>query len=457
MAANETRNQVLSPLDWLMPRSRIVQILCFSSCDEQLPQILLNGLVDTVADVPYLLRGVFDGDFPKGSVMLSEPNQSVHDLLVCQDRCQDVDYDQIKAAGFPPSAFIRADIFPSVTLARDGSSPAFRAVLSAVKGGFLLCVSVHHSTTDITGMGFLLRLWASHCGKPGQCGKPVFDSSRDAMIGLKGPATKAFPSLLHLRNVEGSKASKEIERPEGYETAILKISKRALQALKSEVNECLSHLEITWVSTGDIVTAMLWSAMVDAEDSLKGLDGMSSAESHKPISCPIRIPVNVRGLLSPPLSANYLGAAFCIVTAYSSKQDLRRAASSINRAECAQNLAKVAVEVRRAIKTVSKAKVLEMLGYLSAAQDITGIQLGPEAADISIVSWADQGIYEADWGSVIGFCEAVRLPRFKSKRYPIILPRLQNGDMEVILSLEASAMRLFKSRGILQTIPLHFL
>lgn len=100
------RHNRLSPVDWMMPRSYISQILCFPSTSPQVHQILKDGLAGTLADVPFLTYGVVDGSLPKGSVMLNETSQSLDDLFQIKDLSATTDYVSSKSAHFCPCHLI---------------------------------------------------------------------------------------------------------------------------------------------------------------------------------------------------------------------------------------------------------------------------------------------------------------------------------------------------------------
>ncbi|KAK5987991.1 O-acetyltransferase PC-16-like protein [Cladobotryum mycophilum] len=436
----------LSPIDWLMPRSYISQILCFESTSLRIPEALKDGLAGLVKDVPYLLCGVIDADAPQGSVGLSEPYQTLDDLFSQRNLSAEVDYTELKSNNFPPLAFNELNIFPEDLASEDGhSQPVFRAVLSLVRGGFLLHVSVHHSTTDIVGFGALLKIWASHCntGSSTPLGFSISWLDRDAIC--KAPAKHAsidMPLLLNATKQTGDLQSQNSMDSSEMETSIFRFFAGSLQGLKTEVTKQLP-VEIPWVSTGDILTALLWSAIVFAE-SEREIDFLAVTEPPQGTKlCQIRIPVNFRNRYAPPLPHEYLGAAFCVTLATAEEADLL-SISARNRETLVPALARVAAAIREAINRVNKDEVDGMIEYLASQKDLKGIKLGPANAGMSMVSWADEGIHDLYWGSDIGRCEAVRLPKLKSRRYPIVLPRLPTGDLEVLISHQEKIMNRLK-------------
>ncbi|OTA99798.1 hypothetical protein M426DRAFT_252294 [Hypoxylon sp. CI-4A] len=447
----------LSPLNRLMPRGYVRQMLCFPSTHADVAEVLKAGLAGVVADVPYLLSGVATSNDSK-HVSLSEPYQTLEDLYSEQDISDVINYEVIKRQSFPPSAFAVPDIIPSDTQPPfSNPAPVFRARLSLVKGGFILCIAVHHCTTDITGFGALLKIWASYC-KAGVSTAAGFDRTwlnrrdlleRPGMFAKQAPTS--IPELLHVREPdEHAKLVGVSSRPSDLTTGIFFFPQETLYALKKVVNDYIaSEGSAGWVSSGDILTALLWSAILDAEqDPAAGVEGFNT------IGCP----VNFRSRLKPPLSPDYLGAAFVMTTATVLREDLVSFATgaspsnidTLSDSASISRLAKIATTIRASLQRVDEEIVRNVLAYLDTApNDHPPIILGPRHDGISIVSWADQSAYELDWGEIVGKCDAVRLPKLVYKRYPIVLPRIPNrdnetgGGLEVIVSFDKQIFERF--------------
>jgi hypothetical protein len=235
------------------------------------------------------------------------------------------------------------------------------------------------------------------------------------------------------------------------ESLIFNFQKERLQSLKAEVTSYLPH-ETTWVSTGDILTAVLWSATAFAELQGDAKSACGTAVSEKDERA-IRIPVNFRSRYKPPLPGNYLGAAFGIYLATAREIDLEHIATGADADKVVfiSALARVAAAVRRAVDLVKGENMRSVVEYLVAQKDLKNIELGPQNTrpSPSIVSWADESIYDLDWGCEIGNCDAVRLPRLKNKRWPIVLPRRQNGDLEVFVRLKEKQMDILESAWVI--------
>ncbi|KAI0172190.1 hypothetical protein GGR52DRAFT_458072 [Hypoxylon sp. FL1284] len=450
----------LSPLDKLMPRGYVRQMFAFPSLHPNVSRVLKAGLAGTVSDVPYLLSGITTTEDQKRISLISEPYQTLEDVYSEQDLSDIVDYAIMKQENFPPSAFtVPGMIAPDTQPPFPNQAPVFRARLSRVRGGFVLCVAVHHCTTDITGFGALLKLWASHC-RTGASAAAGFDPAwldRGALLERSNAAGRppplSVPELLHVKGpADIARLAGAAARPSDPTTCIFFFPQKHLRLLKDVVNELIvSQGDAGWVSSGDILVTLLWSATLAAElgPASSGPDGDNT----------VGFPVNFRSRLDPPLPLDYLGAAFVMTTATSSRTDLvslaRNAGSPSGETPLhpasIEKLAKIASTIRSALRRVDEASVRDVLMYLDdVPEDHPPITLGPHHDGISLVSWADQSTYELDWGDVVGRCDAVRLPKLTYKRYPIVLPRVpagvngSEGGLEIIVSFDRQVMDKFQ-------------
>lgn len=362
------------------------------------------------------------------------------------------DYCSLKAENFSPSSLDGLDIFhTNLSVSDVGPLPVFRATLSLVRNGHLLCVSVHHSTTDITGFGALLKIWASYC-RTGSSRYIQFANNwldRGRLSNTPTDASPRCPEFLHTLNIPKTREDPASIKFADMESSILIFQRERLKDLKAEVIGRLPR-GMSWVSTGDILTAVLWSAIVFVELQDDANLARNTAFLEKGEHA-IRIPVNFRSRYTPPLPRDCLGAAFGISLATARESDLKHIAAGAENVLFLSSLARVAAAVRGAVNLVEGGNMRSVVGYLAAQKDLTNIQLGPHNSIHSIVSWADEGIYDLDWGK-IGYCEAVRLPRLKNKRYPIVLPRHTNGDVEVFVRLPKKQMENLKNQWVMRPV-----
>ncbi|KAH8673524.1 transferase family-domain-containing protein [Xylariales sp. PMI_506] len=466
MGNAESRVSNLSPVDWLMPRSYVCQILCFPTTTRGIFPVLKAALQRTVQDVPFLLEGVTDLNRPQGAVRLSgDSGEHLEDLLSYWDLTRVLDYAKLREKGFSPASLTVMGIRPpALKQPYPDPEPVFRARLLPVAGGALLFVAVHHSVTDITSVGTILKIWANHC-RGGSSADLGFDPSwldRGPLSALaKSVAPPPEPPALLQVSEPTPVATAD------YETRVFRFPPEALKALKTSANEQVSvtqALGVDWISTGDVLTALLWSASTWAEWQVEGEangTGDAVAAAAADDTCVATVPVNIRSKVEPPLPEQYLGAAFSMAPIEVTRADLLALSSSADllispsnatagrdagATAAASTLARIAAKVRIAINSVTADAVRASLAYTLAQPDITAFQLTTGGGTLPFISWAAEGVYQLDWGQVLGRCEAVRLPNLVAKRYPLVLPRLPDGSHEAIVCFDKGTMERFASR-----------
>ncbi|KAI1178285.1 hypothetical protein F4777DRAFT_538088 [Nemania sp. FL0916] len=470
----------LSTLEGFMPYAYVRQIYCFPTTDPlSAIDVLSRGLIGLAQDVPYILSRIIRDE---SGIAVSAICQKPEDLLSWNDLSESISYAALQAANFPPHVFLAPGIVPPDTITPYPASPAvLRVRASIVDGGLVLCVALHHAVTDIAGFGALLRLWAAHCRgeSSGDIGfhaswldrSPLFVSATANPSTLSDKAP--MPDLLHILTPEekarATAARAQITKND-YRTCILYFPQQRLRTLKDAVNTYVAAQDPgTWVSTSDVLASLLWSAIITAqEDSeISKSNTVADTRGDNERSSTLSFPVQFRSILQPPLPRDFLGAAFVMMSARVLHSDLRLISRPVHDssadAETEQllsavditTLARTALAIRQSIQNIDDIAVREVLAYLEThANANSGEQLvlGPPRYDsaggsgTSVVSWADQGVYELDWGESLGPCDAVRLPKMGTERAPIVLPRVPsvNGDgggLEVIMSYEGGIMQ----------------
>ncbi|KAI1741760.1 hypothetical protein F4680DRAFT_59844 [Xylaria scruposa] len=478
----------LSPLEGLMPRAYVRQIYCFPTSSPSAISTLSQGLTGLARDVPYVLsRVISDKSRTGSSVAVGTQYYSPEDIFSWHDLSASINYAPLKAGHFSPSAFLAPGIVPPDSISPYPASPAvFLARASLVKGGLILCVAVYHAVVDITGFDVLLKIWASHCrdGTSREIGFNASWMNRSLLFSSVNPpkpsAHAPMPKLLHIRTPEelarlasrsqaGNVAGSGLK---SYRTGIFYFPLQQLRVLKDAVNALvISQEPESWVSTSDILSSLLWGAIIEAEGNYSLLDtNENEADADNDIrTSTLSFPVQFRSALRPLLPRDFLGAAFLMTNAKVPHRDVCRISPIRTNSERGARdqevekvgnpvdipiLAKVALAIRKSVQRIDDAAVREVLKYLEAHTDINAeapLILGPPRYDArgsgaSVVSWADQHVYELNWGDAIGSCDTVRLPKMSYQRDPIVLPRVPslNGDdggLEVIMSYEESTLQ----------------
>lgn len=431
------QESILSVVDCLMPWVYVSQLLYFPTCDSLSPQVLRDGLSLTLKAAPCLAQNVYRKGQPKGHFALMGPPASIDELFRWQATDQ-IDYVNLKANNFPFPTSDATFLKPSETRQPlPYPAPVFRALLTMVKGGSILCVAIHHATTDITGLGSILKMWATNCraGSLESIGLNPKWLDRTAFR-LSATPVNEMPHSLHIRTPEDKARSGRPIATAAFDMRMFRFPETVLRKLRAEVSQDLQSHGVEWLSTNDVLTALLWSAVVKAETDAKPTDGVKATFN-------VGIPVNCRRILRPPLPDGYVGPAIVKTVVTLDRETFLEAAHTGS----PRALTPIAAAVRRAILQVDSTYMRSALSFLESQDDLTNIQLGPPNDGDSIVSWAAEGVYELDWGDKIGRCESVRIQKLNGRRYPIIFPWLPTkpdveggGGLEVLISLEKTAM-----------------
>ncbi|KAK5626155.1 hypothetical protein RRF57_001870 [Xylaria bambusicola] len=491
----------LSSLEGYMPRTYVRQIYCFPTANPQAIKTLSEGLAGLAQEVPYVLSRIISdtaGTAESGAV-ISAPCHGPQDIFSCHDLSDIIDYATLKMGHFAPGAFLAPGIVPPDTIPPYPESPAILlARASLVSGGLILCVAVHHFVTDITGFDALLKIWASHC-RNGDIGfhaswtdrTPLFSGSESLPTRTFDPTS--MPNLLHTKikedAVRGTDQSCTEKGKKHYQTGVFYFPRQHLRALKDATNAHIaSQGPGSWVSTSDVLSAVLWRAIIGAQEHPYLRNRHVTHQSTRVST--LSFPVQFRSALRPPLPRNFLGAAFLMTGTMVPHEDVcrisdfrdfstslaqdkeLRAESHVNSAEMEglnsihiPALANVALAIRESVRGIDDATVRGVLAYLEAhslPNPETLLVLGPPRCEpggssTSVVSWADQCIYKLDWGDAIGRCDTVRLPKMAAKRDPIIMPHIPslNGDdggIEVIMSYEEDIMQRLTESSVMKRL-----
>ena len=181
-------------------------------------------------------------------------------------------------------------------------------------------------------------------------------------------------------------------------------------------------------STNDSLCAFFWHHMTKARNP------HNDATNSEKTSC-VGFAVNVRGRTSPPLPPTYLGnASFACVTQH----------LPINSLISASGLTVAAAAMRAAVNNFnSPSRIPLTIGLLSSrpdAQDFKFAFRGFLGPDLTSTSWADIGVYKREWGT-LGKPEGFRMPYEAADGAMAVLPRLEDGGLEVMACLETQAMK----------------
>ncbi|KAK4081314.1 uncharacterized protein Triagg1_2846 [Trichoderma aggressivum f. europaeum] len=452
--------EYLSPLDQILPRMYFGEILCFPSADTNLFPILQQGLSKVAASVPHLTSFVVHDDARPGRIRLERGRDNIDNILVnSNDPLEKMpDYQSLKRTSFP--IFPRSSLFypnvPNVPWAAPW--PVMRAEVTRVRGGFVLVVLVHHCVFDGVALSELLKMWATCCACHDSAQPPEISQVRLNRTVLQGEESKQenFPpaDIFKIVNKQSflSQTISLIKRTFNpilpkplsptWPITLYRLPHDKLQGLKQTMNQFAPKLGVRFLSTNDVVSALIWScATMAMSTSFQRWNLMSY--------CSTGVSVNIRSKIQPRLPDDFIGCAFGVAYIDMARTNLCAAAEVASY----ESIARVAAAIRHGVDGITNEKMKEILNYVDGQDDPTKLQWRPKKLnDFYISSWANQCIYNADWGPQIGKCDALRVAQIALAPMCVILPRRagfesKDGhcvDIELVVSLESLHMDRFK-------------
>lgn len=303
--------------------------------------------------------------------------------------------------------------------------PVLAAQANFIERGLLLTIGVHHSICDATGLDTILETWAFNtCAAAGSGSFSKYDPvSNDRMPLSRGlPAEVAdFPEyvILPTPQTDGPQMGPPAFEMPPMTSKIFYFSPENLVCLKTTAKA---------YSTNDALCAFFWHHMTLARNP-----STNTCDDNKTSS--IGFAVNIRGRTSPPLPSTYLGnASFMSITQ-------RLLVTSLKELE--SGLVVAAAAVRSAVNNSNKPNIVPLtIGLLSSrpnAQDFKFACHGFLGPDLTSTSWADIGARKRPWG-VLGKPDGFRIPYEGADGTMAVLPRLEDGGLEVMAALETRAM-----------------
>ena len=452
----------LSPLDFSMPNSYSHESLFFKTTSHSSKCIdtLKQALQATCTLIP-----IFNGKLaidPNGRPpVIFHGQYSVQKMLTVHNFADSVDYQDLKSACLHPEAersiAIREAVrllsaVPPYSLQSNGEAPVSRLTVAILRGGLAMTINFHHLVFDLTSIAVFLRILSAYCRGERLSPLPAECLSRDILPDLPKADYEHHLAALNetikpaaivkseTQTQEHKSGATAVEQelaspaPPPQVSAMIHFSARALAQLKADVT---AHLDPTigpaWITTNDALMALAWSCITVASPAYDtGKAGLRS---------PICLAINLRHRLSPPLPADYLGAAVCAPPFSLGIGALREAAMEL------KALAKLAQRIRAKVNTVDAEYVRRCFDMTSALpadgkekeKDETSFMPDGDV-DFTMNSWAEQGACLHNWGPDLGTVEcAVRLYARSPSVY--VMPELPNrGGLLVHTTLEGETM-----------------
>ena len=419
----------LSALDQIPPRRYTPFPLIFAIEPNEVAaalSILQQGFEQLTHDIP-LLGGYLCHATRKGEVVIKVPH-SRPELLI-QDFSTDTggfDSRYLPIAGVPPAS---------------DKIPLFAAQVNIVQGKIIVCICMHHALMDATAAASVIGRWAQWCRaiSMNSIAAPLEKGCLDRSLLVNGGQKNEEISLPSY--IMGDAAAEEHERilPSVSERPKIigkcfRINRHEISRLKDEIINFLRNngSSGTWVSTNDTLCAVLWQAIVRAR-----IDSRPRSEER---CSRLKIPVNVRRKMVPPLPEGYIGNA--VVDAKTDKSMAELAVWSISQ------LAHTAFAIRQAIASVNDKYVRALISAIDELDDISNVRANHERYlndDVVITSWLHLGLCDMDWGGMLGMIED-STPRWDGiDGICCILPRRRDGSVKLMIGLELGCMEKLES------------
>ena len=334
-------------------------------------------------------------------------------------------YENFRGAGAPASMLDATVLAPMKGFPEHYSdtdvTPVFIVQANFIPGGLLLCCAGMHNVMDATGLGQVVRMFATLCRGAALSADDVSAATLDrAYLPIALKPTQSPMSHPELAPKPGPATPTNAENVPTSVWSYINISASKLRSLKAE---CLRDLasDIAWVSTNDAVTAWFWRTITEARRSRVNTEKDTT----------LLRAISGRQVLDPPLLGNYLGN---VVICASCKLNMT---SLIERP-----LSSSAQAVRKATNKIDDHYVRSFASLISMEPDRNKISfsMNDPDHDFLISSWTSLPVYE-DFGNVIGQPEFVRRPTSPPwTNVCYIMPKRPDGSFDLLVSLREDDM-----------------
>ncbi|KAL2833625.1 transferase family-domain-containing protein [Aspergillus pseudoustus] len=470
----------LSPMDNVMPRFYTNLILFFRLAHNQdiheVHASLDKSLLRTLPSAPLLPGSAYeikdDDDQVHGRGRLEiRVHSSARPTLLFNDLTEDSDCEDLE--DLQQTALTVQKLIPPLGLPDtrpDGPGAlVFAAQANYIRGGLLLGLTEYHPVIDGASGTLLVRKWAENTRillqeEKGQADTaPRLDITPDShdpgilerlwheaenVPDYNQPETADDDTyrLIGLSAPNLTHPTVGLERqtsPPRMRSTIFYVSKASFAALRARADSDIQETEggssagkgTIRPGASDALMALLWRAICKArfppDEEQTQLLLETATESA------LDTTLNGRALFSSNLPWTYLGSLVFINTT-------RLPLSTLLAPET--TLGSIAQEVRTATDTITPSKLHEGFGLAATLSDYKALSY-PFATfagtEVCISSWLAWSLYDADFGSLLGCPETVRLPHGEFDavcRQCVVLPLQVHGGFEIVLSMKEEEM-----------------
>ncbi|CAO1605698.1 hypothetical protein XANCAGTX0491_009203 [Xanthoria calcicola] len=405
------------PVEQESRRSEVVRLLQQASGDLVKAIPILAGQVENHKDAS--TDALISGDFRV--VPYHHPESSNVRVRILDDF---VPYDQLRKAQAPATMLDQAKLAPMKGFpdhyGDSDVAPVFIIQANFIPGGLILCFTGMHNVMDATGLGQLIKLFATLCrgGELSAADLAVANLDRAKLdLALKPGQTQMKHPELALGIKTEAQEDDTVKAPASV-WSYLHIPASRLFELKHEGSRELTS-NPAWVSTNDVVTTWLWRAVTRARSV--NIDMSKDSVLLRAISG--------RQRLEPPMP-NYLGnVVTCPVHKLAVKNLLE------------DPLSKITQSVRATTNLINDHWVRSMATLIASEPDRNKLTFGFDAPDrdLMISSWAAVPAYE-DFGDILGIADFVRRPTVPWSGIIYIMPKRPDGSLDIAVALPEDDM-----------------
>ncbi|KAI9741125.1 MAG: hypothetical protein M1834_002838 [Cirrosporium novae-zelandiae] len=351
-------------------------------------------------------------------------------------------YQQLKEKHFPLSAF-DGDVMcrRPVWTATGDEMPITEVQANFIQGGLILNWCILHMIGDGITFQKMLEVWGEECRKaqgieiasPVELPAKIFDRERIMEgSGRNEGKLENHPEYTLLPFTPPGAPPKMLSP--SHRGEIFYFSPKALAELKKDASPkhaTTPPTDVTWISTNDALSALLWRTIIAAQFPLDKLEGDPKSV--------FNIAIDGRSRVNPPMHPDTMG---CFLEFVAVSMGIRTMLTKAS-------LADIAIEIRRAISKADREWTDDIVTLIGSISDVNRLVatafLDVPGHHCVQTSWINFSLYSIDWGHMFGgFIEAVRSPSVGIiNGLQIVLPALPQsagGGLEILTGVEESSV-----------------
>jgi hypothetical protein len=328
----------------------------------------------------------------------------------------------------------------------DGNAPVLTASYTRLDGGLLLCLCVHHSVMDGTGLGKITSLWGENTKGVISVPLPDAEEPRHRLDRLKAAisldvSTESAPkgdrdhTFESLRSLHPEYASIPPASGRPLPPCTSKIFTFAVEKLKTVAIESKT-------SVNNVLCAIIWSCISTVRSIRWRKENSGSNKGLLHTMLKLGMAVNGRTRLGKSLEGAggrpYTGNVnLYSVTSLGLDQLIELGQSPSPNAQwvISDTLASVVQAISASIARIDRQFISEVVTISEQAPNLQALLPGWDffnGPDLTITSWANLDTYSVNFGPELGLPDFVRVPYAEVDGLNIVLPRRRTSIPEII-------------------------